>query len=179
MSSQMRIDDEIRVNILDALLRKRSVIPNLKQVKKYTGYHKATIKSSIDFLLKEGLLEGFGPKVNFRKLGYKLEVVSLLQADLSEKKTLEKFLEIAEKDPHIYLLSGMIGSGNWNIIARHIFKDVESYHSNMEKKYYEAIPKIYDLIRDRQIFYTTEPFYKTASRTKSIIEIIKREKGFD
>ena len=179
MAVVMRVDDEIRLNILDALLKKGSVGPNIRQIQKYTGYHKATIKSSLDFLMKQGMLEGYGPKFNFKKLGQNLEVVSIFKADLSDKRAVRKILEAIEKDPNIYRVSSIIGSGNWNMIAHYIYKDIESYHAGLNKKYYEPIPDMYKVLKDRQIFYLTEPMYKNVSRTKSVIEIIRREKAMD
>ena len=61
MAVVMKADDEIRLNILSALLKQGSVSPNIKQLQKHTGYHKATIKSSLDFLTKGGLINGYGP----------------------------------------------------------------------------------------------------------------------
>ena len=177
--TNMRVDDKIRLNIIESLLKEQSVVPNIRQIQKHTGYHKATIKSSLDFLKKEELLKGFGPKIDFKKFGYKLEVVVLFQGDISDKKTFQKILETANKDPNLYRLSSIIGSGNWNLMAHHIYRDVESYHKDINKKYYEKIPKIFNVLKDRQIFYENEPFYKVASRTKSMIEIIRKEKGLD
>lgn len=179
MRTSKKIDDEIRIKILDALLKKRSVVPNIRQLKKYTGYHMATIKSSLDFLKKEGVLESFGPKINFRKFGYNLEAKVMFQIDASEKKAFKKFLDHVQKDSNLFRLSAIIGSGNWNLYSSHLYKDIESYHRDSMKKYYESIPGIFKLIKDKQIFYATEPVYKNASRTKSIIEIIKEEKGYD
>jgi DNA-binding Lrp family transcriptional regulator len=179
MATQMRIDDEIRLNIIEALLKNRSVVPNIRQIKKYTSYHKATIKSSLDFLMSENLLIGFGPRINVRRFGVKLEVIELLQADLSEKKLFERFLKAVQKDSHTYRLSSIVGSGNLNLVARHIYPDIESFHANTQKQYYEKIPGLFKLIKDRQIFYSTEPFYKNESRTKSIIETLKKEKGLE
>lgn len=179
LATVQKIDDKIRLNILDALLKKRSVTPNIRQIQKYTGYHKATIKSSIDFLSKEGILSGFGPKVNFRKFGYKLESIVMMQTDLMEKATLKNFLDEAEKDPNLYRISSVVGSGNWNLMARYIYKDIESYHNGMQNKYYEKIPNIHNLIRDKTVFYGTDPLYKNVSRTKSIIEAIRKEKGYE
>jgi len=176
MRAPKQIGDEIRLKILEALLEKGSVAPNIRQIQRKTGFHKATIKASLDFLAKEGLLQGYGPKINFHSLGYKLETTVLLQADMSEKKTFDELVERIKKDPHIYQLASVIGSGNWNLLARHIYKDVESYHNNDLKNYYEAIPGIFKVIKDRQIFYATEPYYKSASRTRSIIELIRRSK---
>jgi DNA-binding Lrp family transcriptional regulator len=173
MVVKMSITDSTRVAVLEALLKQGSVRPNIKRIKQYTGFHKATIMSSLEFLEKAGLIQGYGPKINFRVLGYNLEVTMLLQADLSRKDAFNVFIERALQDPHLYWFSGMLGSGNWNLLTRHIYRDVESYRKHMESYYYENVPHIYELIRDKQIFFTTEPIYKSASRTKSIIELIK------
>ena len=177
MAMVMRLDDEIRLKILDALLQKRSVVPNIRQIQKYTGFHKATIKSSLDFLQKEGLLQGFGPKLDFKKLGYKLEVRSFFQLDMSDKKVFDDVLKAISEDPNLYRATAVIGSGNWNFMVSHIYRDVESYHKGIMEKYYQKIPGIYKSIKDRQIFYVTEPSYKNESRTNSVIDIIKAEKG--
>ena len=176
MASQMKVTDEIRMNILEALLKPRSVQPNMRYIKRITGYHKATVKSSIDFLEKEGVLQGFGPKVNFRSLGYNLEVLSLTQADLSAQKAFETYLSTIEKDPHVYWVSSVVGGGNWNILSRHIYKSVEAYHAESQKRY-RSIPGFYDLVKDTQSFFSVEPIFKNESRTKSIIELVKKEGG--
>jgi len=174
-----RIDDKIRLKILEAILKQGTVSPNIREIQKATDLHKATIKSSLDFLKKEGILLGFGPKINIRKFGYSLEVFLIMHLDTSQKNVFDKFLEKAKKDPHVYRISAILGSGNWNLITRYIYKDIESFHSELQKNYYDAIPGFYDLVKSRQIFYSTEPHYKFASRTNSIIEIIIKEKGLD
>jgi len=177
MGSAIRADDEIRLNILEALLKKRSVVPNIRQIKAYTSYHKATIKSSLDFLAKKGILSGFGPKFNFKGLGQSLEVITLFEADLSNKRAVNRIISTMQKDPNLYRLSSIIGSGNWNIIGHYIYKDIESYHAGINKKYYGEIPSMYRVMKNRQIFYLTEPVYKNVSRTKSVVDIIRNERG--
>ncbi len=177
MVTKMKIDDATRLGLLEALLKKRSVKPNIRQLKSCTGLHKATIKSSLDFLEKEGVITGYGPKINFRPLGFKLEVTTLLQADLSNKKIFSLLMDKAADDPHLYWFSGMLGSSNWNLVMRQIYRDVESYRQHFEEHYFRGIPFIYDFIRDRQILFTTEPVYKSTSRTNSIIESILMERG--
>ena len=172
MPSQIKATDAIRMSVLDALLKKKSVQSNIRQVQRHTGYHKATIKSSLLFLEKQGILQGFGPKVDFKKLCYNLEVLTLLQVDLSHQKAFEKFLEALENDPHIYWVSSIIGSGNWNIICRHIYRDVESYHRDLQKRYMK-IPGYHDLIKNMQSFFSVEPIFKNKSRTECIIELVK------
>jgi len=178
MASVMKLTDEIRMNTIEALLKPRSVQPNIRQLKHYTGYHKATLKSSLDFLQKEGVLQGFGPKINFREFGYNLEVTSLLQADLSEQKVFEKFLAKVEKDPHVYWVTSIVGAGNWNFLTRQIYKDMETFHAESQERY-RSMPGFYDLVKNTQNFFSVEPVFKNESRTKTIIDLIKREKGLE
>ncbi len=179
MAVQLKPDDSTRLKTLAALLKKGSVSPNLRQIKRYSGFHKATIKSSVDFLLKEGVLQGFGPKIDFNKFGFKLEVIEMLHVDFAEKEILKQFLNAMDKDNHIYMVSGVIGGRNWNLLVRHFYRDIESFHNSIQKNYYEKIKGIYKLIRDRQLIYVTAPFYKTSSRTSSIIDILEKEKGIE
>ena len=83
----------------------------------------------------------------------------------------------AKNDKNLYRLSEIIGSNNWNLMSHHVYKDVESYHKDITKKYYEKIPGLFEIIKDRQIFFETEPFHKMSSRTEAIIDIIRKEKG--
>lgn len=175
MPSNMCLDDEIRLKILETLLEKGVVQPSIKLIQRKTGFHKATITSSIEFLKKKGALEGFGPKLNFRSLGQKLDVIHLIQADLSEEKLFQRFLGEVEKDSNCYFLSRAIGSGNWNLLARHVYSDIESFHLGLEKKYFKKIEGLYKLIQNQQIFYFYEPFYKKESRTTAAVEILKKK----
>jgi DNA-binding Lrp family transcriptional regulator len=160
------------MGVLGALLKKKSVQPNIRQVQRHTGYHMATIKGSLAFLEGQGVLQGFGPKIDSKKLSYSLEVLTLLQVDLSHQKAFEKFLEALQSDPHTYWASSIIGSGNWNILCRHIYRDVESYHRDLQKRYMR-IPGYHDLIKNMQSFFSVEPVFKNKSRTECIIELVK------
>lgn len=178
MAATMKIDDKIRIQILETLMKKSAVNPNIRQIKRHTGFHKATIKSSLDFLTQEGVLQGYGPKVNFRKFNYNLEALVLYQLDMSNKQKFSSLLESIKEDPHLYRLSSVLGSGQWNVLSRHFYKDVESYHKETQNRYYTK-PGLFDIVKDRQIFYATEPVYKSASRTGAIINIIKKDRGLD
>lgn len=179
MAQKMKVNDEIRLNILKALLEKGATQPNLRRIKSKTKYHLATIKSSIDFLQKEGILTGFGPKTAFWKLGYKLEAVELLQIDFSKKEGVKEFIEISNKDPHVYNLSSILGPGNYNVMSWQFYKDVESYHKNLQERYVKKMTNYYEVVKDRQVFYLTEPNYKKTSRTDSIIDILRENAGLD
>ncbi len=179
MPQVMRVDDEIRLNVLKGLLSKGSVQPNLKVLKRVTGYHKATIKSSLEFLKQEGVISGFGPKINIKAFDYLLEAKTIFQIDISKKDLFNSFLKVIERDPHVYRLSASIGSGNLNFFADHIYKDVESFHKYFSKNYEEGINGFFDLVKDKQVLYTTQPIFKNVSRTESIINLIRLERGFD
>jgi len=179
MPFTMKSDDEIRLKILNSLLSKGVVKPNIKQIKRETGFHKSTILSSLAFLEKEGILTGYGPKIDFRKFGYSLEIVTLVQADLFNKPVFEEFLREAKKDASIYWLSEIFGSGTYNVLMRQVHGDVESYNKHMQQHYYSKIENLHKLILTKQVFFTTEPIYKNVSRTQSIIELIKKGRGLD
>ena len=179
LTLHIKPDDEIRLSILSALLEKKVVSPTIQAIKKKTGLHKATIKSSLNFLEKTGVIEGYGPKMIFKKLGYELEILELLQVDLSEKQTFEKFVQEVQKDPHVYMMAPMIGSGNLNIVTKHIHKNIESFHTHNIKNYYEKIPGLYKLIKDRQIFYIAAPEFKNKPRTDSMVNVLKQDKGLE
>ncbi|VVB99859.1 Uncharacterised protein [uncultured archaeon] len=179
MALQMRYDDEIRMNILNALLGQGAVFPNIRHIQRKTGYHKATIKASLDFLAKEGLITGYGPKMDFKKFGYNLEVLTFFHADLTKKRLLENFCAKVKKDPHIYFLSGAMGSGNWNLMARHVYRDMESCHRDMNDNYFASMDRIHDFIKAKETFYVTEPFYKLDSRIDSMVRILRKSRGLD
>jgi DNA-binding Lrp family transcriptional regulator len=177
MAQKMKVDDEIRLNILNAMLEKGATQPNMRRIKTKTNYHLATIKGSIDFLQKEGVVTGYGPKLAFWKLGYKLEAVELLHIDFSKQELVEGFFEVAKNDPHVYGMQSIMGSGNFNVLSFQFYKDVESYHKNISERYVQKIPNYYDVVKDRQVFYLTEPTFKRGSRTDAIIQILREQAG--
>ena len=179
MSQKMKVDDEIRLNIMKALLDKNCTQPNLRRIKTKTKYHLATIKGSIDFLQKEGIITGYGPKIAFWKLGYKLEAIELLQLDFSKPALVDKYIEIMRNDPLVYGFHSIMGSGNFNVLSLQFYKDVESYHKNLQERYVKKIPDYYEIVKDRQVFYLTEPTFKRGSRTDSLVKLLLEDKAMD
>jgi DNA-binding Lrp family transcriptional regulator len=175
----MKIDDEVRLNILKVLLDKGCTQPNLRRIKSKTKYHLATIKSSIDFLQKEGVVKGYGPKLAFWKLGYKLEALELLQIDFSKQEAVDAYLEIMNNDPHVYYFGSIMGSGNFNVISWQFYEDVESYHKNLQERYVKKTKNYYEVVKDRQVFYLTEPIFKRSSRTDSVIKTLREKIALD
>jgi DNA-binding Lrp family transcriptional regulator len=179
MAQKMKVDDEIRLNILKSLLSKGSTQPNFRRIKNKTKYHLATIKSSVDFLQNENIITGYGPKISFWKLGYKLEAIELLQLNFSNQHAIDEYLHAVNDDPHVYYFGSIMGSGNFNVMSQQFYKDVESYHKNLQERYVKKIKNYYDLVKDRQVFYLTEPIFKRGSRTDSVVEILRHEAAVD
>ena len=102
-----------------------------------------------------------------------------MQLDFSKKDLVEKYLDVAKKDPHVFALNSVMGSGNFNVASFQFYEDVESYHKNLQENYVKKIPNYYDVVKDRQVFYMTEPTFKRGSRTDSIIEILRRKNALD
>lgn len=177
MPAKMHWNDEIRLNIIKAMIKKNCTQPNLKKIKKETGYHLATIKATIEYLKKENMLKGFGPKFMFDKLGYNLEVIEFFQLDLSKEKSFEKFIDTIEQDPHVYAVQTIMGSGNYNIAMFQFYRTIEEFQQNKEKNYYQKNPEFYDLIKDKQIFYLTNPTFKRGSRSDNVIDLLQEERG--
>ena len=92
---------------------------------------------------------------------------------------IDKYLEAVNLDPHVYALNSIMGSGNYNVMSFQFYKDVEAYHKNLQEHYVKKIPQYYEVVKDRQVFYLTEPTFKRGSRTDSIIQLLRRSKGLD
>jgi DNA-binding Lrp family transcriptional regulator len=171
LPQKMSVIDETRLRILNALIEKSVVKPNIQRIKAKTKYHLATIKSSLNFLEKEGIVTGYGPKINQTKLEHNLQVIELIQIDLSKEEIFANYLKQVKEDPHIQDMQACMGAGQFNIVVFHYYKDVESYHSNCQENYVKKVSGYYDLVKDKMVFYLTNPIYKHASRTDSILQI--------
>lgn len=171
--------DRVRLLVLDALLKEGCLAPNLERIQKHTKLHKSTIKSSIHFLKKEGVIRGFYPDLDLKKIGFGIETTAMILADKSKPDEIEGLTKRFREDPNLYLFTDVIGSSHWNIMAKHIYKNIESYHSQTQKKYFESIPRIHELIRDQQLIYTSTAGYKEVERSKAAVSILKKEKGIE
>jgi len=55
---------------------------------------------------------------------------------------------------------------------------METFHAESQERY-RSMPGFYDLVKNTQNFFSVEPVFKNESRTKTIIDLIKREKGLE
>ena len=171
------LKDPIRTKILAAMTKKGAVAPNIKQIKKITNLHRATIKSSIEFMEQEKLINGYRPLLDPRVVGYNLIVHTYLQTNTSDKTEFNKLMDAINKDKNILSFSEVICEGNYNLAISFLCKNIEEYHINFKKKYYETTPSLYETIKQKNNFYLSEPIYKKRNEIDTLIELLKEEKG--
>jgi len=176
MTQKMQVDDEIRVRIMDALLKENAVSPNIRVLQKNTGYNKNTIKASLEFLKREGVIKNYYPLIMPQKLGFNLVPMAIMQVDVSQKKLVDKVENQIKQDPYVYSARKIISSGNWNVLLMHLCRDIESYHKTIEDTYYKNVPKMDKCIRDKMIFYPTGHAWKNKAMSETIVDILKKEK---
>jgi DNA-binding Lrp family transcriptional regulator len=177
MPTQKRIIDQIRVKILSAMREKRAISPNIKEIQKITGFHRATIKSSINFLEENNFIEGYRPLLNSKVAGYKLNSKVFLQVDLSDKKKLNEFQKIINEDRSVVTCSHVINETQANIFIEMLSKNIEDYYKDFQDKYYQKIPNVYDFIKERSICYLSEPVYKKKNEIDTLIDLLEKDIG--
>jgi DNA-binding Lrp family transcriptional regulator len=179
MAVVKKINDSIRVKILSAMTNKGAVVPNVRHIKKITGFHRATIKSSIDFLEKEKFILGYRPLLDSSVAGYNLKSSSYFQVDLSLKEKQKELMEIISKDKNILSASQVISDGNFNVSLSFLSKSIESLHNNLKEKYIYKIPGYYDFIKKSSSFYLSTPVYKNKNEIDVLISLLLEEQGLD
>ncbi|MDD3178014.1 MAG: hypothetical protein PHR26_00685 [Candidatus ainarchaeum sp.] len=172
-----KIDDSLRVKILSSLTLKGCVVPNIRQIKKVTGFHRATIKSSIDFLESEKFITGYRPLLDSLKIGYNLKNNNYFQIDLNNKDNFKKILDIIKKDNSVMYCSEVISDGNYNIAVTFLSKNIESHHINIKKKYISNIPNYYDIIKNNSNFFLSGEIYKNKNEIDVLIDLLKENIG--
>jgi DNA-binding Lrp family transcriptional regulator len=179
MAVVKKINDSIRVKILSAMMKKGSVTPNVRQIKKITGFHRATIKSSIDFLENKKFINGYRPLLDPVIAGYNLKSFSYFQIDLSLKEKQKQFFESVSKDKNVFAASQVISEGDFNIALSFLSKNIESQHNSLREKYIYKIPNYYDFIKKSSSYYLSNPIYKAKNQIDTLIELLLEEQGLD
>ena len=161
-------------------MRKKGCIsPNIKQIKQVTGFHRATIKSSLDFFEAEKFITGYRPLLDSKVIGYNLDAKSYLQLDLSNKDAYKKLLAIIEKDKSVLLASEVISENNTNFAISFLSKNIEEYYNNIKNKYAHTIPNYYDFVKKNSVFYLSNPYYKKVNEIDVVIDLLAQEAGIE
>lgn len=177
MAVVKKINDSLRVKILSSLTLKGCVVPNIRQIKRVTGFHRATIKASLDFLESEKFITGYRPLLDASKVGYNLRTNNFFQIDYNNKDQFKKIVDIIKKDNNVSHCSEVISDGDHNLAVRYISKNIEDHHSNLKKKYIYEIPNYYELIKNNSNFFLSGEVYKHKNEIDVLIDLLKEEKG--
>ncbi|VVB66368.1 Uncharacterised protein [Candidatus Gugararchaeum adminiculabundum] len=162
--------------MLESLLTPGALEPNVSEIKRQTGLNHATVQSSLDFFKESGAVKGFSPDLDLEKFGFNLEVLTVFQADMSNKRIADKFFDSVKSDPHFIYASGVAGATNWNVLSRQLFRDVDAYLADIQG-YYNRMPELYELIQDKAVFYARKPLYKKELYSRTAINLLKKEKN--
>ncbi len=176
MPTQKKIIDPIRVKILSAMKQKKAISPNIKEIQKITGFHRTTIKSSINFLEENKFINGYRPLLDAKVAGYNLKSKVLLQVDLSDKKTFNEFLKIINDDSNIISCSQVITENQSNIFLNMLSKNIEDQYKDFQEKYYQ-IPNVFNFIKNRSMCFLTEPSYKKKNEIDALIDLLEKDIG--
>jgi DNA-binding Lrp family transcriptional regulator len=177
MQDTKKILDPIRVKILSAMRKKEVLSPNIRHLKRLTGFHRATIKSSIESLEKSGLITGYIPAIDPVVAGYGLKVWTYLQMDLSNDSANKNFQKIIKTIPNIYHCSEVITDKGYNISLGYLAKSVEDYYNNIQRQYSTNYPQIYNYIKERTVFYLSQPNYVQKNQSDTLIDILEKDAG--
>jgi hypothetical protein len=99
--------------------------------------------------------------------------------DISNQKLLNNLKKIMTKIPNIYHCSEVITERGYNIAIGYLAKNVEDYYNNIQRKYFINYPDIYNNIKDRSVFYLSDPTYIQKSHSSTIIDILEKEQGIE
>ena len=179
MAVVKKINDSIRVKILDAMRKKGSVVPNVRQIQKITGFHRATIKSSIQFLEKENFITGYRPLLDPKVVGFNLNAMQYMQVNFSEKEKFKKYLELVTQDKSVYLCSEVISDSSFSLALGYLSRNIESHHINIKNKYVLGLSNYFDFIKQNSTFYLSSPVYKNLNQIDVIIDLLKEELAID
>lgn len=175
MQESKKILDPIRIKILSALRKKEVLSPNIRHLKRLTGFHRTTIKSSIASLEKAGLITGYLPALNPVVSGYGLNVWTYLQMDLSNLANNKKLTELIKTIPNVYHCSEVITDKGYNISVGYLTKSVEDYYNNIQRKYFISQPQIYNYVKERTVFYLSQPTYVQKNISDALIDVLEKE----
>ncbi len=179
MAIVKKITDPIRIKILTAMRKNGCILPNIRRIKKVTGFHRATIKSSIDFFEEEKFITGYRPLLDPQLVGYNLPAKSYLQLDVSNKEAYKKLLGVISRDKNVLIASEVISENNTNFAIGFLSKNIEDYYNNIKNKYAHTIPNYYDFVKKSSVFYLSNPYHKKTNEIDAIIDLLAEEQGIE
>lgn len=157
--------------------QKSCISPNIRQIKKVTGFHRATIKSSIDFMETQNFIQGYRPLLDPSLAGYSLKSHSFFQIDPSFQDSQKGFINALLRDKNVISASSVISEGDFNLAVSFLSKDIETFHSSLKEKYLYKLTNYYDFVKKTSNFYLSKPFHKSKNQIDVLIDLLMQEQG--
>jgi DNA-binding Lrp family transcriptional regulator len=171
----MKVDDTIRIKVLSALFEKGCIEPNYSKIARTSGLDVKTVRNSLFFLEKEGVIRNFMPLINARKLGFFRIHADVTRYDFSNERERDHiYKEIKKRNPNEYMVYKTDGPGLMNRFTIGIFRNTHEKYQ-LERKIENEL-HTQRWIRDKISIPLMEKV-KYDSLSKTMVEILKKEKG--
>jgi len=173
-NSSMKIDDDIRLSIMDALTDEAAAKPNIEYIAEKTGLSRRTIYNSLEFLRDNNVFSGFIPVIDKARLGFNITKVCLMDIDLDKEEDIRKMKADLLNNPRCYWFSDIIGSDAYNFFIMSVYRSIDECHHFSRNCCNYA-----DLIKGKQFFYLDtghEHLHKNINPAKCAINLLLEKK---
>ena len=171
----MKVDDTIRVKVLSALFEKGCIEPNYSKIARTSGLDVKTVRNSLFFLEKEGVVSNYMPLVNARELGFYRIHTDVTRYDFANERERDHiYKEIAKRNPHVYMTYKTDGPGLMNRFTIGIYRNSHEKYK-MERKLEDKL-HLQRWIKDKISIPLMEKV-KYEALSKTMVNILKKEKG--
>ncbi|MBI4360211.1 Lrp/AsnC family transcriptional regulator [Candidatus Micrarchaeota archaeon] len=171
MTRVKQVLDERRVKVLDALFTKGAIRPSFSLLQERTGLTRPTLVSSLAHLQEQTAIVQYVPALDWKKIGVGVESLPLLDFDFSQTEVLSQVAEWARSTPNVRFM-GSIASGRYNLAFREMHRSMEAFQSGVLEFYQRQVPRAYPLIRDRAVYYFSEPVYAYRPSSRAAADIV-------
>lgn len=161
-------DDETRLKVLNVLLDKGAIRPDVPKIMKITGLDILSVKKALRWLEEEVGVESYYPRVPSRKVGYNTKAMIFFQLDRTKKDSFDDLIRFLEKEPTIISAHKIIGSGKWNFAIRLVAKNLEKFDSLVNEKLLMSIRESKDFILDKHYVFFGEPSFEPKSNKRGL-----------
>jgi len=170
----MKVDDNVRIKVLSALFKEGAIEPNYSHIAKISGLDIKTVRNSLYFLEKEGIVKEYIPEIDSGKLGFRHRHINVVQFEFENEKQQQQMLERIKKEiPNVYIGAECDGPNLMNNLF------IGIYRSSYDR--YSKIKKIAIQLGLRKHLKNkmSIPFFKRYHHSpgKVVIDILKKEKG--
>jgi len=171
----MKVDDDVRLKVLSALFQSDAIEPNYSHIAEISGLDIKTVRNSLFFLEKEGIIDNYSPMLDVKKLGFNHNHVIVTQFEFdNESQEKEMRDKIMKEIPNMYLVSECDGPGLMNTFHVGIYRTHKERHDLVTKASQKL--RLRRFIKQKMSIPLFERYHMN-SPSKTIIKILMKERG--